>query len=75
MVVEALDAWRRPRWLRMRTQDGYTASVLTAAAAVRRVLAGDCPPGFQTPSRVFGPVFVIDAGAAALLSHAEVASG
>ncbi|HEY1560691.1 MAG TPA: saccharopine dehydrogenase NADP-binding domain-containing protein [Caulobacteraceae bacterium] len=66
MVVEALDAWRRPRHLRMRTFDGYTASVLTAAAAVRRVLAGDWSPGFQTPSLIFGPRFMLDEGAAEL---------
>jgi len=66
MVVEALDAWRRPRRLRLRTKDGYTVSVLTAAEAVRRVLEGCFLPGFQTPSRVFGCNFVIDVGAAEL---------
>lgn len=60
MVVEALDPWRRPRRLRMRTLDGYTVSVLTAAAAVRKVLAGEWIPGFQTPSRVFGADFILD---------------
>jgi short subunit dehydrogenase-like uncharacterized protein len=66
MVVEALDAWRRPRRLRMRTLDGYSASVATAAAAVERVRAGQWSPGFQTPGRIFGPDFAFAAGAAVL---------
>jgi short subunit dehydrogenase-like uncharacterized protein len=66
MVVEALDAWRRPRRLRMRTLDGYSASVATAAAAVDRVLAGQWSPGFQTPAKAFGADFAFAAGAAVL---------
>jgi short subunit dehydrogenase-like uncharacterized protein len=50
----------------MRTLDGYTASVLTAAAAVERVLAGDAAAGFQTPARVFGADFIFDLGCATL---------
>ena len=46
--------------------DGYTVSVLTAATAVRRVLAGDWSPGFETPARVFGAAFVLEVGGAAL---------
>lgn len=64
MVVEAFDPWRRVRRLRMATLDGYGASVLTAAAALRRVLAGVAPPGFQTPARAFGSYFASEAGAA-----------
>lgn len=64
MVVEAIDPWRRVRRLSMTTLDGYTASVLTAAEAIRRVLHGDAPSGFQTPSRAFGPDFAVEAGAA-----------
>jgi short subunit dehydrogenase-like uncharacterized protein len=75
MVVEALDPWRRVRRLRMRTCDGYTASVLTGAAAVERVLAGAAQPGFQTPGRVFGPRFVFDTGAAVLEPPTATRSG
>ncbi len=64
MVVEALDPWRRVRRLSMTTRDGYSASVLTAAEGLRRVLHGDAPAGFQTPSRAFGSDFAIVAGAA-----------
>lgn len=66
MVCEAVDRWRRVSRLRMRTQDGYTVSELTSAAAVRRVLAGDRRPGFQTPAGVFGATFVLDLGCAVL---------
>jgi short subunit dehydrogenase-like uncharacterized protein len=66
MVVEALDAWRRPRRLSMSTFDGYTTSVITAAAAVRRVLDGSHRSGFQTPARVFGAEFILEAGAGTL---------
>ena len=34
--------------------------MLTALAAVERVLAGAHPPGFQTPSRAYGPDFILD---------------
>jgi short subunit dehydrogenase-like uncharacterized protein len=66
MVVEALDPWRRVTQLRMRTIDGYTASVVTAAGAVERVLSGQWTPGFQTPARQFGADFVLQLGCAVL---------
>jgi short subunit dehydrogenase-like uncharacterized protein len=75
MVVEALDAWRRPRRLRMSTFDGYTTSVLTAAAAVTRVLEGGACPGFQTPARAFGSEFILEAGAGALEDQVERLGG
>ena len=60
------ESWRRVRRVRMRTQDGYTVSELTAAAAVQRVLAGDWSPGFQTPAAVFGADFILGLGCAVL---------
>jgi short subunit dehydrogenase-like uncharacterized protein len=75
MVAEAIDPWRRVRRLRMRTLDGYTVSVITAAAAVMRVLAGAGAPGFQTPAAVFGPDFVLALGCAELeQAHEEAAA-
>jgi short subunit dehydrogenase-like uncharacterized protein len=44
---------------RLRGPEGYTLTVLAALAIVERVLAGQAPPGFQTPSRVFGADFVL----------------
>ena len=69
MVAEALDPWRRPTRVRMRTRDGYTVSMQTAAAAVQRVLRGDVVAGFQTPSRVFGADFILGLGCAELDRH------
>jgi hypothetical protein len=31
---------------------------MTSLEIVRRILAGEAMPGFQTPSRVFGPDFI-----------------
>jgi short subunit dehydrogenase-like uncharacterized protein len=42
----------------MVTPDGYTLTVATALAAVERVLVGQVPAGFHTPSRAFGKEFV-----------------
>lgn len=75
MVCEAVDPWRRVTRVRMRTKDGYTVSELTAAAAVRRVLAGDWSAGFQTPARVFGADFILDLGCAVLDAGSEVRTG
>jgi short subunit dehydrogenase-like uncharacterized protein len=44
---------------RLRTPDGYTLTVLTSLAIVERVLLGEAPPGFQTPSLAYGPDFVL----------------
>jgi short subunit dehydrogenase-like uncharacterized protein len=75
MVAEAVDPWRRVSRVRMRTLDGYTTSVLTAAAAVQRVMAGERSPGFQTPAKVFGADFILDLGCAALEGEAQPARG
>lgn len=56
---EAADATGRRVVARLHGPEGYDFTVLTALAAVGRVLAGDAPPGFQTPSRAFGPDFVL----------------
>jgi short subunit dehydrogenase-like uncharacterized protein len=75
MVVEAVDAWRRVRRLRMRTLDGYTVSVLTASAAVEQVLEGTLAAGFQTPARVFGADFILGLDCASLDGAAERIAG
>ena len=43
---------------RLRTPEGYTLTARTAVEAVRRVLAGEAPAGFQTPSRAYGPDWI-----------------
>ena len=42
-------------------EPGQVWTSRTALAAVARVLSGDAPPGFQTPSLAFGPDFVLEA--------------
>lgn len=39
---------------------GVIWTSLAALAAVRRVLAGEAPPGFQTPALAYGPDFVLE---------------
>lgn len=45
---------------RLRGPEGYTFTIQTALAAITRVLAGDAPPGYQTPSLAYGPDFVLE---------------
>ena len=39
---------------RLQGPEGYTLTVQAALVVVERVLAGDAPPGFQTPSTAYG---------------------
>ncbi|HET6881092.1 MAG TPA: saccharopine dehydrogenase NADP-binding domain-containing protein [Pirellulales bacterium] len=43
----------------LETPDGYTLTVTTALAAVAKVLSGQAPTGFSTPSKAFGKDFVL----------------
>ena len=45
---------------RMRTPEGYTLTAMTSVEIVRRALAGDPPPGYQTPSRAYGADWILD---------------
>jgi len=56
---EAADAAGQQVVSRLSGPDGYTLTARAALAVVGRVLAGDAPPGFQTPSRAYGPDFVL----------------
>ena len=47
---------------RLAGPEGYTFTMLTALAVVERVLAGQAPPGFQTPSTAYGADFVLSIG-------------
>jgi len=44
---------------RLHGPEGYLFTARTALAVLRRVLDGGAVPGFQTPSRAFGPDFVL----------------
>lgn len=55
---EATDGRRRVV-SRQRTPDGYTHTAHAAVAILERLLQGSVATGFQTPSRAFGPDFVL----------------
>lgn len=44
---------------RLQGPEGYTLTALTALAIVERVLSGEAPAGFQTPSRAYGADFIL----------------
>jgi short subunit dehydrogenase-like uncharacterized protein len=56
---EVRDAAGNVAAARLYGPEAYTFTALTALAAVERVLAGEAPPGFQTPGRAFGAEFVL----------------
>jgi short subunit dehydrogenase-like uncharacterized protein len=56
---EARDGQRRAR-ARLMTPDGYELTRLTAVALAERALAGNAPPGFQTPARAYGPDLILE---------------
>jgi short subunit dehydrogenase-like uncharacterized protein len=45
---------------RLRGPEGYTFTMRTALASMTRVLNGDAPAGYQTPSLAYGPDFVLE---------------
>jgi short subunit dehydrogenase-like uncharacterized protein len=53
------DAEGRSAVSRLRTPEGYTLTARTSVEAVRRVLAGEAPAGFQTPSRAYGADWIL----------------
>lgn len=57
---EAEDASGKRIASRLRGPEGYTLTAMTALAAVGRVLGGQHPPGFQTPSRAYGADFIME---------------
>lgn len=56
---EARDEAGNVATARLYGPEAYTFTALTALAAVERVLAGEAPPGFQTPGSAFGADFVL----------------
>ncbi len=64
LVAEAVDRWRRSRFFRLRTCDGYTFSTLAVDAIAARVLAGETAPGFHTPAGLYGAQLIAEIGCA-----------
>jgi short subunit dehydrogenase-like uncharacterized protein len=56
---EVMDGDGREAVSRMRTPEGYTLTAMTSVEIVRKVLAGDAPAGFQTPSLAYGPDWIL----------------
>lgn len=56
---EAADAAGQVVVARLQTPEGYTLTARAAVAIAARVLAGQAPPGFQTPSKAYGADFVL----------------
>lgn len=56
-AVEVVDAHGVIIRAVMDTVNGYTFTPLAAVEAARRVLAGECRAGFQTPTGLFGSGF------------------
>jgi short subunit dehydrogenase-like uncharacterized protein len=57
---EVSDEAGRRAVARLHGPDGYTLTVRAALAVVARVLAGQAPPGFQTPATAYGPDLVLE---------------
>jgi short subunit dehydrogenase-like uncharacterized protein len=57
--AEARDAAGRTAVSRLHGPNGYTMTADAAVHIAQRVLAGEAPPGFQTPSRAFGADLVL----------------
>jgi short subunit dehydrogenase-like uncharacterized protein len=59
VVVAAEDASGVIEVSRLITPEAYTLTAQTAAVIAEKLLSGDYEPGFQTPSRLFGPDFIL----------------
>ena len=57
--AEASDAAGARVVSRQSTPEAYSLTVETALESVQRVSAGKVSPGFQTPSRAFGPDYIL----------------
>ncbi|HEX6304464.1 MAG TPA: saccharopine dehydrogenase NADP-binding domain-containing protein, partial [Anaerolineales bacterium] len=45
---------------RLKTPESYALTAQTALSAVRKVLAGQAPPGYATPSSAYGKDFILE---------------
>lgn len=60
LVGEAVNAAGDRIVSRLTCPEGYTLTAMTSLEVVRRVLAGDVKPGFQTPSLAYGADFIVE---------------
>jgi short subunit dehydrogenase-like uncharacterized protein len=59
IIAEAFDGATIVR-SKQRVAEGYHLTSLTAVAIVKRILAEDLKPGFQTPSRAYGADYILE---------------
>ncbi|MGB6826727.1 MAG: saccharopine dehydrogenase NADP-binding domain-containing protein [Terracidiphilus sp.] len=59
LVAEAKDSSGQSVRSRLHTGDVYWFTALSAVAVAEKCIAGEWQAGFQTPSRVYGPDFVL----------------
>lgn len=60
LIGVATNAKGEQRRSRLTTGEGYSLTALTGLEIARRVVSGEFKPGFQTPSLMFGPDFILD---------------
>jgi short subunit dehydrogenase-like uncharacterized protein len=58
--AEATDVAGQRKTSRLQGPEGYTLTALTALAIIGKVLDGEAPAGFQTPSRAYGPDLILE---------------
>jgi short subunit dehydrogenase-like uncharacterized protein len=57
---EVVDEHGRRAQSRLATAEGYTFTARASLAIVERALAGQAPPGFQTPAKAYGPDLALE---------------
>ena len=58
LIAEVTDGNKTVR-AKLRTPEAYYLTAFTSVEIMKRILAGDYKPGFQTPSKVYGADFIM----------------
>lgn len=59
LVGEATDSQAGRARAKLQTPEGYSLTAQTTVEIMKRILSSDLKPGFQTPSLVYGPGFIL----------------
>ncbi len=59
IVGEAIDSKGGRVRAKLQTPDGYSLTAQTTVEIMKRIFSSDFKPGFQTPSLVYGPDFIL----------------
>ncbi|MBI3167535.1 MAG: saccharopine dehydrogenase NADP-binding domain-containing protein [Chloroflexi bacterium] len=59
MIVEVTDGKQQAVRAKLRTPEAYHLTALTSVEIMKRILASEFKPGFQTPSKVYGADFIL----------------